>query len=147
MSLQNDVIAYLRNFPEGVKLASIRDAIKRPAAQITTTLWKMKKAGIVAHDKATHEYKLLTHVNKTQDAVIKEDTAKTIGKLLVEITEYKKTLDRADATYDALASKHRVLETAHTQLKEKYDDALAIVRYLENKLYLVIKSNRANGNA
>jgi chromosome segregation ATPase len=150
MSLQNEIIDYLKNFPEGVKVASIRVAIKHPPQNITSTLWKMKKLGKVSHNKDTHLYKLLTDVNKPQapkhSEVVKEGMAKTISKLNAEIVDYKKTLDRADEVYENLALRYKALESTHTQLKEKYDDALAIVRYLENKLYLVIKSNRANAN-
>lgn len=150
MSLQNEIMDYLKNFPEGVKVASIHAAIKRPPPQVTSTLWKMKKLGKVSHNKDTHLYKLLTDVNKSQapkhSEAVKDGMAKTISKLNAEIADYKKTLDRADEVYENLAAKHKALESTHTHLREKYDDALAVIRYLENKLYLVIKSSRANAN-
>jgi hypothetical protein len=122
---------YLKNFPEGVKVASIHAAIKRPPPQVTSTLWKMKKLGKVSHNKDTHLYKLLTDVNKTKQAEPK-----------VNDRRLQDALAQADIWREEAQSKTMLAE----KLNVRYEDALAVIRYLENKLYLLIKSNRANAN-
>ena len=131
MSLQTEIMDYLKNFPEGVKVASIHAAIKRPPPQVTSTLWKMKKLGKVSHNKDTHLYKLLTDVNKTKQAEPK-----------VNDRRLQDALAQADIWREEAQSKTMLAE----KLNVRYEDALAVIRYLENKLYLLIKSNRANAN-
>ena len=131
MSLQNEIMDYLKNFPEGVKVASIHGAIKRPPQQVTSTLWKMKKLGKVSHNKDTHLYKLLTDVNKTKQAEPK-----------VNDRRLQDALAQADIWREEPQSKTMLAE----KLNVRYEDALAVIRYLENKLYLLIKSNRTNAN-
>jgi len=140
-----------------VKLADIREALPNiKATYISTALWNLKKIGVVNHDTASGEY-TLTSVNKTAEQVVskakpshseavKEGMAKTISKLNTQIADYKKTLDRADTVYEELSTRYRVLQSTHNQIKEAHEDALAIIRYLENKLFVAIKSNRAYGN-
>jgi hypothetical protein len=136
-----------------VKLADIRGALPNvKVSYISTALWNLKKIGVVNHDPASGEY-TLTSVNKTKKAVpnekpshseaVKEGMAKTINRLNTQIADYKKTLDRADTVYEELANRYKVLQSTHNQIQEAHADALAIIRYFENKLYLVIKSNRA----
>jgi hypothetical protein len=134
-----------------VKLADIRKALP-DVSYLSAALWNLKKIGVVNHDPASGEY-TLTGVNKTKQSVpkekpshsetVKEGMAKTISRLNTQIADYKKTLDRADTVYEELANRYKVLQSTHNQLQEAHADALAIIRYFENKLYLVIKSNRA----
>jgi len=140
-----------------VKLAGIRESLPdAKATYISTALWNLKKIGVVNHDLVNGEY-TLTSVNKTSEQVVpkakpshseavKEGMARTISKLNTQIADYKKTLDRADTVYEELSTRYRVLQSTHNQIKEAHEDALAIIRYLENKLFVAIKSNRAYGN-
>jgi chromosome segregation ATPase len=136
-----------------LKIADIREALpKYKAGYISTALWNLKQIGVLNHADSG-EY-TLTDVNKTQEQAVpkqkpshseavKEGMAKTISKLNTQIADYKKTLDRADTVYEELANRYKVLQSTHNQIQEAHADALAIIRYFENKLYLVIKSNRA----
>jgi len=132
MSLQNEIMDYLKNFPEGVKVASIHAAIKRSPPQVTSTLWKMKKLGKVSHSKETHLYKLLTDVNKTKQAEPK-----------VNDRRLQDALAQADIWREEAQSKTMLAE----KLNVRYEDALAVIRYLEDKLFKVIQSNARNGNS
>jgi chromosome segregation ATPase len=140
-----------------VKLADIREALPNvKASYISTALWNLKKIGVVNHDPASGEY-TLTSVNKTKQSVpkekpshseaVKEGMAKTISKLNTQIADYKKTLDRADTVYEELANRYKVLQSTHSRIQEAHEDALAIIRYLENKLFVAIKNNRSYGNS
>ena len=136
-----------------VKLADIRKELPNvKASYISTALWNLKKIGVVSHADSG-EY-TLTSVNKTQEQAapkekpshseaVKEGMAKTISKLNMQIADYKKTLDRADMVYEELSNRYKVLQSTHSQVQEVHVDALAVIRYLENKLYVVIKTNRA----
>lgn len=137
-----------------LKLAEIRKALPTVESKyLSVALWNLKKIGVISHDKPYGTY-TLTSVNKTQEQAVpkekpshseavKEGMAKTISKLNTQIADYKKTLDRADTVYEELANRYKVLQSTHNQIQEAHADALAIIRYFENKLYLVIKSNRA----
>ena len=139
---------------EMVKLADIRKALPNTKPNyISSALWNLKKANVVNHNIDNGEY-TLTSVNKTQEQAapkekpshseaVKEGMAKTISKLNMQIADYKKTLDRADTVYEELANRYKVLQSTHSQVQEVHTDALAVIRYLENKLYVVIKTNRA----
>ena len=139
-----------------VKLADIREALPNyKATYISTAIWNLKQIGAISHADSG-EY-TLTSVNKTSEQVVskakpshseavKEGMARTISKLNTQIADYKKTLDRADTVYEELSTRYRVLQSTHNQIKEAHEDALAIIRYLENKLFVAIKSNRAYGN-
>jgi chromosome segregation ATPase len=135
-----------------VNLADIREALPNyKATYISTAIWNLKQIGAISHADSG-EY-TLTPVNKTEkpapkgkpshSEAVKEGMAKTISKLNTQIADYKKTLDRADTVYEELANRYKVLQSTHSKIQEAHADALAIIRYFENKLYLVIKSNRA----
>jgi DNA-binding HxlR family transcriptional regulator len=137
-----------------LRLADIRIALPDIKTNyISSSLWNLKKAGTVNHNIDSGEY-TLTSVNKTQEQAapkekpshseaVKEGMAKTISKLNMQIADYKKTLDRADTVYEELSNRYKVLQSTHSQVQEVHVDALAVIRYLENKLYVVIKTNRA----
>jgi DNA-binding HxlR family transcriptional regulator len=137
-----------------LRLADIRKALPDIKTNyISSSLWNLKKSGGVNHNIDSGEY-TLTSVNKTQEQAapkekpshseaVKEGMAKTISKLNMQIADYKKTLDRADTVYEELANRYKVLQSTHSQVQEVHVDALAVIRYLENKLYVVIKTNRA----
>jgi hypothetical protein len=137
-----------------LRLADIRIALPDIKTNyISSALWNLKKSGGVNHNIDSGEY-TLTSVNKTQEQAapiekpshseaVKEGMAKTISKLNIQIADYKKTLDRADMVYEELSNRYKVLQSTHSQVQEVHVDALAVIRYLENKLYVVIKTNRA----
>ena len=137
-----------------LRLADIRIALPDIKTNyISSALWNLKKSGGVNHNIDSGEY-TLTSVNKTQEQAapiekpshseaVKDGMAKTISKLNIQIADYKKTLDRADMVYEELSNRYKVLQSTHSQVQEVHVDALAVIRYLENKLYVVIKTNRA----
>jgi chromosome segregation ATPase len=135
-----------------LKLAEIRKALPTVESKyLSATLWNLKKIGVINHDKPYGTY-TLTDVNKTEkpapkekpshSEAVKEGMANTISKLNTQIADYKKTLDRADTVYEELANRYKVLQSAHSRIQEAHADALAIIRYFENKLYVAIKTNR-----
>jgi methyl-accepting chemotaxis protein len=86
----------------------------RPKNQIATALWKLRNAGVVTKSLDGVYTVVLTGVNApapkpSHSAIVKEGMAKTISKLNTQVAEYKKTIDRANDSYEELATRFRVL--------------------------------------
>lgn len=157
------VMDCVKEFASAHKTFTIDDVCKTysgvPKTQISTALWKLRGAGIVAkHEDGM--YTVLTDVNKpvgvpkpfvtkpkpTHSEAVKSGMAKTISKLNTEIAEHKKTIARADQVYEDLATRYKVLQSTHGSLRQQHEDALAIIRYLENKLYVALQQVAKNGS-
>ena len=120
-----------------VKIADIREALpKYKAGYISTALWNLKQIGVLNH--ADNGEYTLTDVNKKQEQA-------------VPIKAEPKVNDRR--LQDALAQANMWREEAQSKtmiaekLNVRYEDALAVVRYLEDKLFKLIQSNARNGNS
>ena len=134
-----------------------------PRGQVSTALWKLCKAGFITKDDAG-VYTVLTDVNKPVEvkakvkakakAKAKAKTSKprppsakvTIERLEIRINEAmheilqwsgkaKDAQDQLDRTQDALLN-----------LRQNHEDALAIIRYLENKLYVALQMVAKHGS-
>lgn len=134
-----------------------------PRGQVSTALWKLRKAGFITKDDAG-VYTVLTDVNKPVEvkatvkpkakAKAKAKTSKprppsakvTIERLEIRINEAmheilqwsgkaKDAQDQLDRTQDALLN-----------LRQNHEDALAIIRYLENKLYVALQMVAKHGS-
>lgn len=146
-SVRQEITEYLTNFPDGVQISSITMAVKRPAQQITTALWFMKRKGTVTHDPDTHIYKL-TPVNKSEQPAVEVQPAKAKPKAKAKKRTYTMTDRVVVAERDNRYLKERVedLTARMSKLNVQYEDALAIVRYLEEKLFKAIQFNARHGN-
>jgi hypothetical protein len=119
-----------------VKLADIREALPNfKAGYISTAIWNLKKIGVVVHYADSGEY-TLTSVNKTE----KPTPAKAEPK--VNDRRLQEALAEAHIWRENAQSKTMIAE----KLNVRYEDALAVVRYLEDKLFKLIQSNARNGN-
>jgi hypothetical protein len=121
-----------------LKLAEIRASLPDVKSNyISTALWNLKKIGVVNHDLDSGEYKL-TGVNKPVEVA-------QAPKVVTKITTNDKLLHIAqrDAKYWQEMAESRT-ELA-TKLNVQYEDALAVIRYLENKLVKGIQLNTRNG--
>ena len=120
-----------------VKLADIREALPNvKVSYISTALWNLKKIGVVNHNPASGEY-ILTSVNKTK----KPAPAKAEPK--VNDRRLQDALAQANIWREEAQSKTMIAE----KLNVRYEDALAVIRYLEDKLFKVIQINARNGNS
>ena len=148
--------------PDGVTASQLKNSVPNTGNAVSVALWKLKKSGVLSHDPKTGVYKL-TDVNKsvvpdaTQDAPVpapkkrgrpakktKTITTVTSGK---SIKEYQDTLKRADESYADLAARMMNLRKDFDGLRERHEDALAIIRYLEDKMFKVIQLDARRGNA
>lgn len=115
------IVAYAKQHPEGFSPKQLMNDTNIRDKNVWVLLAQLKKAKVLAHDPKTHTYKLLNEFNKPAkpklDPARKSDRD-TIGYLVDQ------TVDLARARDDAL---------------EKYGDALAVIRYLEDKLIKTIQ--------
>ena len=113
-----------------LKIADIREALpKYKAGYISTALWNLKQIGVISHADSG-EY-TLTPVNKTEKPAPK-----------VNDRRLQDALAQANIWREEAQSKTMIAE----KLNVRYEDALAVVRYLEDKLFKLIQSNARNGN-
>lgn len=117
---------------EMVKLADIRKALPNTKPNyISSALWNLKKAGTVNHNIDNGEY-TLTSVNKTQ-----EQAAPIKAAPKVDDRRLKEALAEAHIWRENAQSKTMIADKLNVQ----YEDALAVIRYLEDKLFKAIQSN------
>ena len=126
----------------------------RPKTQLATALWKLRKQGVVSKDDATGVFTVLTGVNALPTETKPEVKAKPKAKPRAKPKAVAKP-----TTEDALAKKLHVAErdakywaerandinNSYQKLRLDHEDALAIIRYLENKLYVALQLVAKNG--
>lgn len=136
------VMDYVKEFASANKTFTINQVYEaypdKSKPQIQTALWKLRNAGMVAKAE-DGTYTVLTDVNKpvaqkprvAKDPDVNETYEKLIRSQAQEINILRGQLDRAQ---DALLN-----------LRRDHEDALAIIRYLENKLYVALQMVAKNG--
>jgi len=104
-----------------------------PKPQLATALWKLHKAGVVHKDDRTGVFTVLTGVN----APAPKPKAKPKTKAKAKVVSPKED----GVSY----AKYVELVGRWQDLYQKHEDALAIIRYLENKLYVALQQVVKNG--
>lgn len=132
-------------FTSGEAHTVCKDAGKNTVGAL---LWNLKKKGVLVHDRATGIYKLaedrkLTPVNNLPADEPQEEADRKKWKMLIKAAATEAT----NAGMQKVMENYNALTQQHNTLREQYQDALAIIRYLENKLYIVIQQQAKNGNA
>ena len=126
----------------------------RPRNQLATALWKLRQQGVVSKDDATGVYTVLTGVNalpteakpEVKPKVTRKAKAKPKAavKPTTEDTLTKKLhVAERDAKYWAECASD--INDSYQKLRLDHEDALAIIRYLENKLYVALQLVAKNG--
>lgn len=119
---------YAKNHPEGFSPKQLMEDTKLKDKNIWVTLSKMKKQGLLKHDTKTRKYKLLNTFNKP--GKVKFEPARDGDIKTIEYLS-KELLDHAEK---------------YKRLHDQYVDALAIIRYLENKLFILIRGSENEDN-
>lgn len=156
--------------PNGITAQQIKNAVSNTPNAVSVALWKLKKDGVLSHDTKTGVY-TLTGVNKSEAEaapVVANATpanpkpvAKKRGrpakpkakKVTVSVhdkffADRQEMLRRSDEAYADLAARMQRLQGEHVRLGEQHTDALAVIRYLEDKLFKAIQIIDARrGNA
>ena len=139
-SVRQQVLNFANKHPDGFTAADVRKAIKADPKRLYVVLWQMKKSGELKHNDSTHIYSLssLTGVNK-KPVVVKPEPPSTKP-------DYEIMLKKADESYADLAARLQDERQRRTKTEERYNDALAIVRYLEDKLFKAIQYDVRRGS-
>ena len=114
------IINYAKQNPNGFTPKQLLADANIKDKNIWVTLSGMKKAGVLVHDPKTSTYRLATPEPTSQKKVLKPFNKKQ------------------QPAFDPAIMLDNILNQVQ-QTEEKYQDALAIIRYLEGKLYTVIQ--------
>ena len=141
MSTTKKVIAFARTKPEGFKAAEVRAVIKGDPKRLYVALSTLKKKGALTHDAATGVYKLGESMVNSKTVQVTAPTPEKKSKgfenlmSMVREENLKIKKEREDAALTMLDNMLKEVQ----ETSEKYQDALAIIRYLESKLITAIQ--------
>lgn len=119
-----------------------------PKNQIATALWKLRTKGVLSKDDNTGKYTVLTGVNAPAPAEVKPKAKakpKAVAKPAAE-DKLAKRLHVAERDAKYWAERANDINNAYQKLRLGHEDALAIIRYLENKLYVALQMVAKNGS-
>ena len=161
--------------PNGITAQQIKNAVPNTPNAVSVAFWKLKKDGVLSHDPKTGIY-TLTGVNKSEAeaAPVVADATPTAPKPVAKkkrgrptkpkakkvtvtvhdkffadhFSNHQEMLKRSDEAYADLAARMQRLQGEHVRLGEQHTDALAVIRYLEDKLFKAVQIIDARrGNA
>lgn len=142
VSNKQRVIQIAKNFPNGFTTKDVKEQIRGiPPATMYALLWTMKKAGILNYNGETNVYTagdLSTPVYKSAKTKTKAKTRLQGPSTVPPKGSYEREI--SNLTFQVQQQKKFAEE-----LNIKYEDALAIIRYLEDKLFKAIQYNARNG--
>jgi len=126
-TLSERIYSFLGGHPEGATSGQIHKNVapKQKLGSVYTTLWHMRKKGEVRHDSETSKYCLMTSCAEAESAKAqpKETNAHTVPWPQYHILRDER---------DELRDKYDRLEAHHAE-------ALAVMRYLETKVEILIR--------
>lgn len=130
------IVNYAMQNPNGFTPKQLLADTNIKDKNIWVALSQMKKAGVLVHDPKTSTYRLAnpapTPQKKLKDMIDQWDAEITAEE---ESAFSKKIMgDYADMTGDLVN-----LAEEYKRVAEQYTDALAVIRYLEGKLYVAIQ--------
>ena len=114
--------------PEGVKVSEIAKITGMKNQNVSACLWKLKNEGRI--DKEGSFYKL-TSVNKSNnDNIVEETPLKNLSKENMTLTKECHELKRQ---VSVMENAWRDARQSSLDFERRYFDALAIIKYLEDK--------------
>jgi predicted transcriptional regulator len=114
--------------PEGVKVNEIAKITGMKNQNVSACLWKLKNEGRI--DKEGSFYKL-TSVNKSNnDSIVEETPLKNLSKENMALTKECHELKRQ---VSVMENAWRDARQSSLDFERRYFDALAIIKYLEDK--------------
>lgn len=139
------VIELAKNSPDGFTVKDVKKQIKGVIPNsLYALMWKLKRDKILSHDKMTGKYTLVgdpsaiksTRVYKSKKPKTRLQSAETA---LPSKGSYEREIRE-------LGHKVHALKTHVMRLEGQHHDALAIIRYLEDKLFKAIQFDARNGS-
>lgn len=116
-------------------------------ADASVILWKLKREGFLEHDRDAGVYKW---TGKPDAAAPTADVSTPVDKKRRYVRKQRvqaaETVDASrQQSQQQLANELIYTQTSLKSMTQRYEDALAIVRYLEDKLFRAIQLDARNG--
>lgn len=121
------ILNFAKQHPEGFTPKQLLDGTKIKDKNIWVALAQMKKAGVLSHDPKTRLYK----------AADGSKVSKSVIKAVNDAVNAQTSRDVDTIAY--LSNQIIDSNNKYKELSERHNDALAIIRYLENKLLIAIQ--------
>lgn len=137
---RNQILKVAKELSDGFKAADVRARVKAKTSRVSVMLWQLKKDGVLSHDIKTGVYKL-TDVNKLAD--IKPTAPKPVKKAIVPAKPKQELMEGFDVRH--WHGKFVDMQSRAVKLNVQYEDAMAVVRYLEDKLFKAIQHDARHG--
>lgn len=135
------VMEIANTFPDGFTTTDVREKIKGiNLSSMHALMWNLKKKGILSHDKESGVYKLVNA--PTANVSTGVDKKKKLGRPR-KAQAAAQTPDLNQYTRQSV--NEAALMIRNNELNHKLEDALAIIRYLEDKLFKAIQFDARNG--
>lgn len=131
--MRTRLINFANKHPEGFTVAQAREGLKSTSSRCSVLLWKMKKDGELTHDAKTKQYKL-TGVNKAPAVPAAEPKPITFP-----------VRTAADREIRDLKFQVGQMRTELERMDREQANAVAVIRYLEDKLFKAIQHDARNG--
>jgi DNA-binding transcriptional regulator GbsR (MarR family) len=113
--------------PEGARVSEIAKITGMKNQNVSACLWKLKSEGRI--DKEGSFYKL-TSVNKSDNGIVEEVPLKNLNKENLALTKECNELKRQ---ISVMENAWRDARQSSLDFERRYFDALAIIKYLEDK--------------
>ncbi len=146
------VMEIANTFPDGFTTTDVREKIKGiNLSSMHALMWNLKKKGILSHDKESGVYKL---ANPTTPIVLSgrptDGVSTGVDKKKLGRPKKQRLMAAEDAgvpnrVYNAQTNQLIHTQTSLKHMTQRYEDALAIIRYLEDKLFRAIQLDARNG--
>ncbi len=133
------VMEIANTFPDGFTTTDVREKIKGiNLSSMHALMWNLKKKGILSHDKESGVYKLVNApAANVSTGVDKKKLGRPRKVRAAQVPGPNRSMLPSRGEAELLARNHDL----HLQLQ----DALAIIRYLEDKLFKAIQFDARNG--
>jgi predicted Rossmann fold nucleotide-binding protein DprA/Smf involved in DNA uptake len=129
--------AVATTMPKGAKVRDIVKITGMPNQSVSNCLWKLKDEGKINRDDGFYKINdnVLTDVNKPVEKAPaleanKETTTLTIGKVARKLAQENERLKQEVNKWE---KEWRYARESSLEFERKYFDALAVIKYLEDK--------------
>lgn len=124
------ILEVAKKHPNGFTATDVRAVIKGKPERIYVALSTLKKKGVLEHNSEMGRYML-----KSVPVTVPKPDKKRFDSLMEMVREENIKIEREDAAAKMLDNMLKEVQ----ETEEKYQDALAIIRYLESKLVTAIQ--------
>ena len=139
LSNSEHVINLAKNSPDGFTVEDVKKRVKGILPNsLYALMWKLKRDRWLNHDKVTGKYVLASDIERLSPKSTPVNKTEKKPEPLPAKGSYEREI--RELTY-----KVQQLKDYAAQKERQVDDALSIIRYLEDKLFKAIQFDARNG--